>query len=462
MTSSQETMAILAVLIAYICCHQVVSDSVAVAADHNITYQMTQKLNDTMAPPRDDADDDEIYEVHLQRTRFVIQKILVPIVVILGVIGNGINIAVLTQKVMRTSSTNFYLTALACCDVLYLIFGLTLGLKHYESIKNTPTYIRYRLPFGKPITDTCSNTGVWITLTFTIERYIGVCYPMRGKVLCTPERAKVITLIVVITAAIITFPEFFEFVTTEKLDANNNTRVVVQPSSLKNADAYKWGYTYVNNALFTFLPLLLLLIFNSLLVRAVMHATSQRKSMAKMAVAQNDRQERQQREQQRITIMLIGVVLVFLLCQMPQAIQNLYITYLQVTDNLTNSRRMILTITANVFNLLVMLNSSANFLLYSFFSMKFRRTFKRIFCRCLLRASHADHLFSEAHSDGSKTNLILQTTLPPTIGTSPRRSPNSRSGSFATPRLSSVGLNNKTSVVKQKNGYLEVQQGSFV
>nr|AKQ63009.1 orphan G-protein coupled receptor 14 [Platynereis dumerilii] len=441
------------------CCHLVDGDKVAVQSDHNITYQMTQLSDSTEAPPADDSEIDDLY-FHLQRTRFVIQKILVPIVVIVGVVLNCINIAVLTQKVMRTSSTNFYLTALACCDVLYLIFGLTMGLKHYESIKHTSTYARYRLPFGKPITDTCSNSGVWITLTFTIERYIGVCYPMKGKVICTPERAKIITLIVVLTAAIITVPEFFEWVTVETLDANNNTKVSVRPSALREADAYKWGYTYVNQALFTFLPLILLLVFNSLLVRAVMRATQQRRAMAKMPVSQNDRQERQQREQQRITIMLIGVVLVFLLCQMPQAIQNLYITYLQVSDNLTPTRLHILTITANVFNLLVMLNSSANFLLYSFFSMKFRRTFKRICCRCLLRASNMDHMFSEA--EGSKTNLILQTTLPPTVGTSPRKSPNSRSGSFATPRLSTVGLNNKTSVVKQKNGYLEVQQGSFV
>jgi len=118
---------------------------------------------------------------HLAVTRLIVQKVLIPCVVLFGVSGNLVNVAVLTRRSMK-SSTNSYLTALAVYDILYLIFALTMTLNHYGGVSGSAWYRHYRLPIGRPLTDTASNTGIWLTLTFTVERYIGVCHPMKGKV----------------------------------------------------------------------------------------------------------------------------------------------------------------------------------------------------------------------------------------------------------------------------------------
>lgn len=118
-------------------------------------------------------------------------------------------------------------------------------------------------------------------------------------------------------------------------------------------------------------------------MRVVLRAAKQRKALSGGARGGQGRvqDERHRREQHLITVMLIVVVAVFLVCMLPQAMQHLLIIYLG--DNISPSTGNRLTISANIFNLLVMINSSVNFLLYSYLSIKFRRTFRLMFCRCL-------------------------------------------------------------------------------
>ena len=117
---------------------------------------------------------------HMNRTSFAIQRVIDPLIAIFGIIGNLISIAVLTRRWMR-SSTNYYLTALAVYDTLYLVFAATMTVSDYEAIGLRHWYKNYQWPIGRPLVDTFSNTGVWLTLTFTIERWLCVCHPMRGK-----------------------------------------------------------------------------------------------------------------------------------------------------------------------------------------------------------------------------------------------------------------------------------------
>ena len=133
-----------------------------------------------------------------------------PIVIAFGVVANMVNIAVLTRRSMK-SSTNHYLSALAVYDVLYLALVFVLILRHQDAaVAASDWYARYHVHVMW-LSNTCSNTAVWLTVTFTVERYIGVCHPMRGKVWCTPSRARIVIVVVCLAAAVITFPEFFEF-----------------------------------------------------------------------------------------------------------------------------------------------------------------------------------------------------------------------------------------------------------
>lgn len=344
-----------------------------------------------------EPDDLAVLQRHLETTRFLAQKVMTPALVAIGVTGNAVNIAVLTRRWMRSSSTNCYLTALAVHDVLYLVLVLVLSLNHYESVGTADWYVAVRIPLVRPLTNTCSNTGVWLTLTFTVERYIGVGHPMKGKVWCTPRRAKVIVAVVCLLAALVTSPEFFDSTTAYRFDGAANATVLRPvPTRFGLSRGYAVWYKYANQAMFTFLPLAMLAIFNALLVKAVVSAARWRHRMNTNGAdaekrgdviathhhhnINNNHRHHQQQQQQRVTVMLIAVVVVFLFCQTPQAIQNVLTARLDGgAGTVDGETKAVLFITANAFNLLVISNCCGNFVLYSTFSSKFRLTFRRLF-----------------------------------------------------------------------------------
>ena len=83
------------------------------------------------------------------------------------------------------------------------------------------------------------------------------------------------------------------------------------------------------------------------------------------------------REELQITIMLISVIIVFFVCQAPYVIYtaiasiNEYSSVMSLSDGFTLFRHITM--------LLLTLKSAINFIIYCWFSEKFRATLKRLF-----------------------------------------------------------------------------------
>ncbi|XP_066254567.1 sex peptide receptor isoform X1 [Euwallacea similis] len=150
-------------------------------------------------------------DIILEGSRFWFQKVLVPIMVVVGITGNIITVKVLTRKRMR-SSTNIYLSALGIADIIYLFFVFLLSFKHYNNIHDRKYELFWRFyGISHWLCDAASSTSVWLTVSFTIERYIAVCHPMKGKYFCTENRAKTIIVIVCIFCLLTTATTSFEY-----------------------------------------------------------------------------------------------------------------------------------------------------------------------------------------------------------------------------------------------------------
>ncbi|WAR16390.1 P2RY1-like protein [Mya arenaria] len=108
-----------------------------------------------------------------------------PVVIVIGLVGNGLSIAVFRTSTMRKMSASVYLAALAMTDICtllvyvlvewlrrglpYLAPGLSVGLFDLDGICQMLLYLAYITRF----------MSSWIIVTFTAERVSGVCYPLQ-------------------------------------------------------------------------------------------------------------------------------------------------------------------------------------------------------------------------------------------------------------------------------------------
>jgi len=120
--------------------------------------------------------------------------ILTNVLVVVGLLANALTLVVLSRPSMH-SSTNSYLSALAVCDCVVLacsalLIGIPALPLHlvYGYINGGP--FAYVLSYIYPVALAAQTATIWLTVSFAVERYIGVQYPLRAATLCTVQRAR--------------------------------------------------------------------------------------------------------------------------------------------------------------------------------------------------------------------------------------------------------------------------------
>ncbi len=165
--------------------------------------------------------------------------------------GNILTIIVLTKRRMIMSSTNNYLIALAIVDIAYLILTLILNTSQHPCFTGT-TLADILSTICRPIADFSSNTSVWITVTFTVERWVAITYPLKSRTWCTVRRSRKIIISVMCAALICTCPSAFEIKLVRIFEMKNSTdptknssyttRIRAKPTALGSSLLYHQIY----------------------------------------------------------------------------------------------------------------------------------------------------------------------------------------------------------------------------
>ncbi|KAG5680361.1 hypothetical protein PVAND_009870 [Polypedilum vanderplanki] len=281
---------------------------------------------------------------------------------VIGIFGNVITIIVLSRPRMR-SSINHLLIGLACSDLLVLITGMLLfGFTTiYPYTGKLMAYNYSLLPFISfvvyPFAIIAQTASIYMTLFVSLERYIAVCYPLKARSLCTKKHAKLCILIIVIFSIVYNSLKFFEIQLVQGEDSMFGEFYCPRASSLRRNHYYihvyiHWMYLIVINVI----PLSAITFFNLQIFMRVKTVNKMRYQLTKREMADI-----------KLTSMLFAVVAVFLICNFPAVLINIYESFL---PNIMIDDRLV-----KISNFLIATSSSVNFIIYVVLVKKFRLVF---------------------------------------------------------------------------------------
>ncbi len=308
---------------------------------------------------------------------FMICTVIIGLLCILGIAGNITAFFVLIKHKTETA-TVFLLQCLAVSDTTLLItslfvyslsntYALTGKMKQFaEELQVIRTYI---WPLGLM----AHTATIWLTVLVTLNRFYAICRPVGPFKSYVLQATKIQVLLVVSFAILYNTPRFFEHkVISEEVTlidsdthANNTTTV-----SRCLGDSQVYQIIYSNILYFPVMyivPLLSLTYLNYKLIKAL-NALRLRKESLTGHRPRDD----------HITVVIIMIVFVFILCQTPALINQIFWASIDNRVRVCGHFHYYYT---RVSDTLVVLNSSTNFIIYCLFGKTFRRVFVETLCK---------------------------------------------------------------------------------
>ena len=314
--------------------------------------------------------------------------LLIPLVCLLGIIGNIFSLVVLFNQRMR-NQTNSILAALCVSDIFFLIHCLIFtGLNFYKKANpiDGEKLRAYVYPifgvYGSVVTARITSS---LTTLLCIERFVAVFLPMQARNICSKRntRLAIIGIFVITLVSFIPFLMKYHAVSNEVGENLTFTSMNTTSFYENNLNFYK-VYGTVLNIIFRFAPLVIIPILNIIVIRVVHKTWKKRRSMSTentdfLRLSSRNGKHYSSNDQNHITFMLLTVSFVFLICILPGALNSIA-THVWCTYNRLGELRNLYMVISTVTFFLETFNSSVNFIIYMAISRKFRLLFKEMFC----------------------------------------------------------------------------------
>ncbi|VDO63074.1 unnamed protein product [Haemonchus placei] len=268
----------------------------------------------------------------------IVSGVILPLIGLFGLVGNGLSAFVYSRPEMRTS-TNLYLCALGCSDSAVILTGIFLFF--LDSVR------KFSLNLTRLF-------GVSFNLFFCFHNLILLLVLLKS-VAKAPFIRRCIAF-VFIFAVLYNIPHCFEAVVIDCYhETLRGSSWEVCPETMRYNEMYQEIYYKYMYAIFLAVgPLIILVILNTFIIGASIFGAG--------GTSAGD------------TISLILVVLLFIACNVAALLLNTF------EDRIIESIGPYINYIVDLSNLLVVFNSSFNFIIYVTFSRSFKETLCKYLC----------------------------------------------------------------------------------
>ena len=189
--------------------------------------------------------------------------ICVPIIVVIGLVGNTLSLLVYCTRGMKSCSCSVFLAALAAVDNTFILGALLnwVNDKLYAILK---TDLSCQVLIF--MTYAASFLSVWFIVGFTCEWYIAIRFPLKRAIMCSVGREKVVVLILTLLTC---FLYNFSFWTTVAIQSGTEMQCTYRGEYFGFLNIAIW----IDTCITMVIPFLIITCVDSLVVRRLLVST---------------------------------------------------------------------------------------------------------------------------------------------------------------------------------------------
>ena len=332
---------------------------------------------------------------------FVISRIFTPLFCGFGIIGNILNIIVLTRRRMQSGSDTsseraafMGLIALAASDLCYCTSAFPKAFIETQAITFRSGDLKlYYYLYQDYILNSFSKISTWLTVIMAVSRFVAICHPLHARLFVHAKGTATAIAMTFLLWFLLVLPECWTYVMIKEF-CPRDTYIFTDSGPFLLDAKLNITFQYIWFILGFVVPVCILAFCNIQLIRAL-------RASARMRQECRVHGGRQQ-PGNRITPTLVAIVLMFIFLMTPSEIISFMIDVLEIKSE--KHEALILVIT----NLMNTINFSVNFVLYCVVNVHFRSTLVNLLC-CCCRRNHKKRQFAASAYSAITSNTNLHT-----------------------------------------------------